>query len=40
MKKEASKTELPKYEVPTVTTHSDEEILEKLGPAQTIQISG
>ena len=26
---------LPKYEVPSVITYTDEEILEQLGPAQT-----
>ena len=26
---------LPEYEMPEVTTYTDEEILEKLGPAQT-----
>jgi hypothetical protein len=29
-----SKTELPRYEAPTITTYDDEELLEKLGPAQ------
>lgn len=28
--------ELPPYEVPRVTSYTDEEILEELGPAQTI----
>lgn len=27
---------LPEYEAPKVTTYTDEEILEELGPAQTI----
>jgi hypothetical protein len=30
-----TQAELPQYEVPTVTTYRDEEILEKLGPAKT-----
>ena len=33
LKMEAKK--LPEYEMPKVTTYTDEEILEKLGPAQT-----
>jgi len=31
-----SKTELPSYEAPMITTYDDEELLEKLGPAQMI----
>ena len=27
---------MPEYEVPQVTTYTDEEILEELGPAQAI----
>jgi hypothetical protein len=27
---------MPEYEAPQVTTFSDEEILEELGPAQTV----
>ena len=30
-----SEIELPQYEVPSITTYRDEEILEELGPAQT-----
>ena len=37
MKKEAGKTKLPKYEAPTITTYTDEELLETLGPAQMFQ---
>lgn len=28
--------ELPLYEIPTIKTYTDEEILEELGPAQAI----
>ena len=40
MKKEANKPELPRYEAPTITTYSDEELLEKLGPALTFDPGG
>ena len=33
-----AESELPRYEAPIVTTYRDEEILEKLGPAQTMSI--
>lgn len=31
--------QLPKYEAPEVITYTDEEILEELGPAQTLYSS-
>lgn len=34
---EVMENDMPTYEVPTVTTYTDEEILEELGPAQAIQ---
>jgi len=31
---------LPEYEMPSIVTYTDEEILEALGPAQTGYVSG
>lgn len=31
---------LPEYEVPSIVTYTDEEILEVLGPAQTGYVGG